>query len=180
MNTYKSIIKRLFSYLKSNWDFDDYPIRTWSNPNAKQASVAFGAGIINWSTMVGHGETTAQAIEDLRVQFRLYRDNNDSLPRPGTNVPLKFASTEQIDKYEDIAVDFFKRALNMDYYDGFYSDGSILEYFSPPNDEGAKQMRKEIIRRTLLFYNIDITDDYDEPLYRIFEHIRKRRERAGS
>ena len=152
MNTYNSIIKRLFSYLKSNWDFEDYPIRTWSNPNAMQASVAFTAGIINWSTVEGHGEITAQVIEDLRVRFRLYRDNSDSLPRPDIKVPLKFASTEQIDKYEDIAVDFFKRILKINYYNEFYSDSSILDYFLPPNDEVAKQhMRKEIIRRTLLF-----------------------------
>jgi hypothetical protein len=131
MNTYKSIIKRLFSYLKSDWDFEDYPIETWSNPKAKQASDAFGARIINWSIMVGHGETTVQAIEDLRVQFRLFRDNNDSLPRPGIKVPLKFASTEQIDKYEDIAVDFFKRVLNINYIMDFILMAPYWTIFHP-------------------------------------------------
>ena len=181
MNAFKAIKKRLLSYSKSDWVIDDYPIWTWRNPNAGDASCTYGAGIVNWSTMVGFGATTTEAIEDLRKLFQLYKDNCDGLPRPGIKVPLRFASTEQIDKYEDIAVDFFRRVLEMDYYDGFYSDGSILAYFeTPDNEQEAKQMREEIIRRTLILYRIDINGIYDEPLYRIFDQIRKKQANIGS
>ena len=166
MNALMVTTKRLLSYLKTDWDLDDYPIRTWRNPNAGEVSVAYGAGIINWPTMVGHGETTTKAIEDLSERFQLYKDSCDGLPRPGTKVPLQFASTEYIDKYEDIAVDFFKRVLEMDYYEGFYSDDSMLAYFEPPDEEGAKQMREEIIRiqKEMSITTVYVTHDQHEAL----------------
>jgi len=174
MKPFLIIKKRLLSHTKSRWDFDDYPIRTWKNPNAGEIKVAYGAGIINWSLMVGHGETKKKAIEDLKEKFKLYKDNHQELPRPGTKVPIKFATTEQIDKYEDIAVDFFNTVLNMNYHEGFYSDGSSLPLFEPLEEEQARKTRDEIINRTLLRYSIDITDIYDGPLYIIFKKIKDR------
>lgn len=172
MNFIKTIVKRIFSYAKTTWDFENYPIRTWINPNAGEPKVAYGAGIINWSTMVGHGETREKAIEALKEHFRLYSESNDYLPRPGTKVPLKFAPSEEIDKYEDIAVDFFQKVLGMDYYDGFYSDGSCLQYFEPPdNEEKAKNVRDSITRKTLEYFNVDISQTYDEPLYKVLKRI---------
>lgn len=174
MESIKTIIKRLLSYLKFDWGIDDYPVRTWTNPNAGQADITFAAGIINWSTMVGHGATREEAIDNLKEHFRMYKENGNDLPRPGTKVPIKYASTEQIDKYEDVAIDYFSRVLGMDYHNGFYSDGSILAYFHPfDNEDKAEKMRNKIVSRTLQFYNVDITDIYDEPLYIIFEKIKK-------
>ncbi len=165
-------MKRLKSHFKKDWEFDDYPKKTWKNPNAGVKNVAFGAGIINWSTMVGHGETPEKALSALKENFKLYKDNNDDLPRPGKKVPLKFASTDQINKYEKTAVDFFEKILKIDYYEGFYSDGSILAHFEPyDNDEQVSKMKEEIIKRTLLIYDVDITDIYNEPLWKIFERI---------
>ena len=173
MDTIKALIKRINSYFKQNWNFDDYPTKTWKNPNAVEDKVAYGAGIIYWSGIVGHGETPEKALKALKDSFKLYKENNDDLPRPGTKVPFKFATTENIDKYEKTAVGFFKEVLNMDYYEGFYSDGSILSFFEPyDNDEVAnKKMKEEIIKRTLLHFRVDITDIYDEPLWKIFERI---------
>ena len=180
MDTLKAIAKQLKSYFKTDWEFDNYPTKTWKNPNAGENNIAFGAGIINWPTMVGHGESPEKALSSLKDNFKLYKDNNDDLPRPGTKVPLKFASTNQIDKYEKTAVDYFERILKMDYYEGFYSDGSILAYFEPyDNDEEANKMKKEIIERTLLIYDIDITDIYDEPLWKIFERIENKNKNAS-
>ena len=62
MRLLKAIIKWLLSFTKSEWDFDDYPISIWKNPNAGEPKVAYGADIINWTLMVGHGETTEKAV----------------------------------------------------------------------------------------------------------------------
>ena len=182
MKTIKAFIKRIKSYSKKDWNFNDYPIETWKNPNAGEDKVAFGAAIINWSGLVGHGETSEKALVALNESFKLYKENNDELPRPGTKVPFKFASTENIDKYENIAVDFFKEVLNMDYFGGFYSDGSILAFFEPYGDDEImnKKMKEEIIKRTLSLYNVDITDIYDEPLWRIFERIETKKDENAS
>ncbi len=170
MDTIKTYIKLIKSYSKTVWNFEDYPTKTWKNPNAGEDKVDYVAGIINWTMMVGHGETAEKALTALKDSFKLYKDNNDYLPRPGTKVPLKFAPTDNIDKYEKIAVDYFKRVLNMDYYEGFYSDGSVLEFLRD-NDTDSEKMRQEIIKRTFLIYNVDISDIYDETLWKIFERI---------
>ena len=180
MDTFKVLIKRLKSYSKTDWGFSDYPNKTWTNPNAGEEKIAFGAGIINWSGIVGHGNSPVKALIALEESFKLYKDNNRDLPRPGTRVPLKFASNEQIGKHEKIAVDFFSKVLDLDYYDGFYSDQSILSNVEPwDNVEQIDEVKNEIIKRTLLFYNVDITDIYNEPLWIILEKIGKEKINAS-
>jgi hypothetical protein len=176
MDKIKALIKRIKSYTKKSWIFEDYPTKTWKNQNAGEDKVAYGAGIINWSLMVGHGNTPEKALTVLKDNFKNYRANNNNLPRPGTKVPIKFASTDNIDNYEKTAVGFFRDVLDMDYYEGFYSDGSILAYFEPyDNNEAAKKLKEEIIKKTLSLYNVDISDIYDEPLWIILEKIEKYR-----
>lgn len=165
--------KRLLSYFKpkDKWDFKDYPVNTWRNPNARQPDIVFGAGIINWSLLVGHGETKEKAVEELKLTFDKRRQHYTVLPRPGTFVPIRYAATTEISKYEDIATDFFKRVLNMDYSKGFYSDGSSLSNFGGTEEE-AKKQKEEIIRRAVEIYGVDISSEYDGPLYKVFELLK--------
>ena len=124
--------------------------------------------------MVGHGETYEKALESLKDTFKWYKDNNDSLPRPGEKVPMKYTSTEKIDLYEKTALDFYKNVLEIDYPDGFsfFSDGSYLYYFEPRDDnELACEFKEKTIKQTLLLYNVDISDIYYEPLWKILERI---------
>jgi hypothetical protein len=174
LNRLNLLIKLVLSYTKSKskWDFNDYPIRTWKNPNAGEKKVAFGAGIMNWSLMVGHGETPEKAVQALKERFRLYRNNNPLIPRPGSYVPIKYASTEKINKYRDIAAEFFQKVLNLDYNQGFYSDDATLWPFEGPDEQRAKVVKEGIIMRTKAIFGVDISDIYDQPLYKIFERIR--------
>jgi hypothetical protein len=124
--------------------------------------------------MVGHGETPEKALESLKITFKWYKDNNDSLPRLGKKVLMKYASTEKINLYEKTGIDFFKNVLEMDYHNGFnfFSDNSYLTYFEPRDDnELAREFKEKIIKQTLLVYNVDIIDIYDEPLWKILERI---------
>ena len=91
----EKIIKRLTSCLKKDWDINDYPIEFYPNENAGEDNVKYGALIKGWSGMVGHGETKEKAFENLKEHFELFKDNNE-LPRPATNVPLKFALTSSL------------------------------------------------------------------------------------
>jgi hypothetical protein len=172
LNQLKLLSKLILSYRKLKWGFSDYPVRTWKNPNAGEKKVAFGAGIMNWSLMVGHSETPEKAVQALKEKFLLYQKNNPVIPRPGTHVPIKYASTEQISKYRDIAVDFFQKVLNLDYNRGFYSDDATLWPFEGPDEKQAEVARKGIIMRTKVIFNVDISDIYDQPLYKIFERIK--------
>ena len=172
MDKIKVLIKRTASYFKKNWDFEDYPTKTWKNPNALENNIVYGAGIINWYTMVAHGETSEKAYTALKDKFQLYKDKHDKLPRPGKKMQIIFASTANIDKYEKTAADFFTNVLDIDYYSGFFSDGSSLPDFVFSNDkENLNKMREQIIEKILTLYNVDIIDIYHEPLWKIFERI---------
>jgi predicted RNase H-like HicB family nuclease len=170
----RTYVKYLLSFSKKDWDIEDYPIEVYLNKNAGEENVKYGARILNWAGMVGHGSTKELAIESLKEHFLMYKDNNEKVPRPGTNVPLKFASTEKIDMYEEIAVDFFRKVFNADYYDGFFSDQSWLGYLESLIDDEFEQPKEVIIERVKEIYQVDITDIYDKPLWMIFECIEER------
>jgi len=41
-------------------------------------------------------KTYGKAVENLKKDFELYKKRNPSVPRPGTYVPIKYASTKQL------------------------------------------------------------------------------------
>ena len=170
----RSFIQRIFSGRKSRPKFEDYPVDTWKNPDATDPGFTWGARIFNWSLMLGYGATEEQAITELKKMFTLYEQNNEELPDPGAKVAVQFASATQISKLEEIAVDFFKVILDMDYRQGFYSDGTVLANFEPLDKAAAKQKRAQVIKRTQSVYGVDITSIYDGPLYLILEQIKTR------
>jgi hypothetical protein len=171
MDQIKALEKYFLSFGKKNWKFEDYPLKTWKNPNAKEANIQYGAGIINWSLLVGHGETTDKAIEQLRERYQLRKADQKDVPRPGIKVPLKFVSTEKIDRYRGIAIDFLHHIFNLDYDKGFYFDGSILEYFILDAQDLPKA-KEDVIMKIKYTYGIDVTQTWDEPLWKILESIK--------
>jgi hypothetical protein len=164
-----ALTKRLMSYTKREWNFHDYPIYTWKNPNAGEEKVAFGAGFVDWMGMVGHGVNAERAIAQLKEQFDLFKANNE-LSRPGTHVPLKFASTQKIDQYADIGRDFLYRIFGLNFDNGFYSDGSALEYFMPIG-ESPEEFKRQTIERVRKTYDVDIEDIYDKALWIVLKRL---------
>ncbi len=161
LNQVKANYKYLASFFKSDWAFKDYPIKTWRNPNATQEEIQYGAMFTNWHGLVAHGKTSKEAIGILKQRFIEFKENN-TLPRPGTKVPLQFASTDKITTLEDIAVDFFDKIIEMNYYDCFISDRSCLWDFGLDNEETLKKIKDE--------YGIEPSGDLI--LVDIFEEIR--------
>lgn len=72
-----------FLFFKSEWTFKDYPLEIWSNPNAEQDDIKFGAKFINWSLFVAHGSTTIEAIINVKVKqkfsdlFKSFKDTQN-------------------------------------------------------------------------------------------------------
>jgi len=160
---------------KETYNFEDYPIKNWKNPNAEEKNVAYCAGITNWVIMTGYGETPEEALTDLKNKFNLYKEKNNTLPLHGEGVSLKFASSDKIWIYEKIAVEYFKSVLRLNFYDYIFTDYSYLSSLVPhdeaDNDDYISKMRELIIKDTLEYYNIDISDIYDEPFWKVFERI---------
>ena len=154
----------LLSYFKSNWGFEDYPLETWSNQNAKQDEIKYGASFTNWTSFVAHGKTKDEAVENLKANFNQYRKENE-LPRPGTLVPIQYAETDRIEQFEAIAVDFFDKIIEINYYDCFVSDLSSLHDFGLGDEAIIKKIKSE--------YGIE-PKDKDLFLVDVFEQIKNK------
>jgi hypothetical protein len=165
MKQLKATIKYLKSFLKSDWDFNDYPLETWKNPNAEQNDLKYGAKFTNWWYLVAHGESEFQAVENLKKAFSDFKNNNAKIPRPGANVPVEYTETDRIEKYEEIAVDFFDKIIGINFYDCFISDLSSLHDFDLANEETLKKIESE--------YGI-IPEDKNYFLSDIFEQINEK------
>lgn len=134
MKKLKATIKYILSFFKSEWSFEDYPLETWANLNAQQHDLKFGASFTNWTTFVAHGNNISEAIEKLKKNLDEYGKENKLL-RPGSKVPIQFAESTRVEQNEEIAVDFFKKIIGINYYECFISDYTSLVDFDLDNPE---------------------------------------------
>lgn len=171
MNTLRALIKRIASYGKSKWVLNDYPIRIkHQNPNdgelgGRLQPIPWTAQIINWWQMAGYGNTKEGALENLRINFENFRQNNSKLPRPGTGLPIEFASADLVSQYDNFAKDFFDKILTFNYDDCIISDESSLWDFhsEESNTEYFKKIKPE--------YGVDVSDIENGNLALIFKRI---------
>jgi hypothetical protein len=162
--------KWLLSFTKRSWSLEDYPIRFRQqelSDNDRGPRRVWVAHIHKWA-MTGFGDTREQALADLRTTFASYREAHDSLPRPGTHVPLEFAATVKIDQYRDIARDFLDRIFHLNYDECFISDESSLGDFHAGDSD-------ELHRKIAIIYGVDVSDVERGLLVGIFERIAERR-----
>src|SRR5690242_5334065 len=100
MDTARAAWKFVRSFLKSDWELSDYPVRVRHFDSQPETHGRYGppftwsAQIINWRVMGGHGHSRAEAMQNLAARFERRKTEPDPLPRPGTSVPLVFASDE--------------------------------------------------------------------------------------
>ncbi len=141
MRQIKALCKYALSYFKQDWDFSDYPLETWRNQNTKQEGVEYIARFVNWLTFIESGSSREEAIENLRNKFLEYKKNN-ALPRPGSKVPIEFASSNRVEQYESIAVDFFDHIIELNFYDCFISDESSLYDFGLDDEETMQKIKQ--------------------------------------
>ncbi|WBX70348.1 hypothetical protein [Tenacibaculum retecalamus] len=160
----KAKIKYLKSFLKSEWYFKDYPLEKWKNPSAEQKDLEYGAKFTNWWSLVAHGETENQAIENLKTHLTDFKKNNSKIPRPGANVPLEYTESDRIEKNEHIAIEFFDKIIKINFYDCFISDLSSLHDFDLADEETLKKIESEfgIIPKDKDYFLSDIFEQINE------------------
>src|SRR5277367_1181764 len=118
------------SMFKWEWRMDDYPIRVWFRPviepsrKSRLKPLPWTADIINWPGMSGSADTRLEALEELRKNFDRWRVAKPKLPRPGTKVPIEFAASDRVGQHSELAKDFIKRVLDIDW--AWISDESSL------------------------------------------------------
>jgi hypothetical protein len=65
--------------------------------------------------MSASGDTRTEALEELRKNFDRFKATKSELPRPGTNVPIEFAASDRVDQHTELAKDFFRWILEVDW-----------------------------------------------------------------
>jgi len=171
----KAGVKYLYSFRKNEWRLSDYPIRFRqfkpSPDDAMQGRlqlIPWSAQIINWWQMDGLGNSKAEAYADLEAKFSKLKEEGKSLPRPGTGLPIEFASTVRVSFYDDTADDFFRRVLDKNYRDCWISDESSLWDFH--GEESNESFHQKIWEA----YGVDVSDIESGNLVKIFERIENR------
>jgi len=161
--------KNVVPGLKRDWTMDDYPIRVRFRPvpqvsnTSRMKSLPWTADIINWPGMSGSADTRQGALEELRKNFDRSKATRPTLPRPGTKVPIEFASNELVGQHADLAKDFVKRVLGVDW--AWISDDSSLWDFH------GEETNESLIKKIRDVYGVDVSDISSGNLAKIFDRI---------
>ncbi len=165
--------KLCLSIRKHDWELNDYPVVLRDQePDPEYIGTRlkfhrYRALIINWWVVSGSGDTEEEALQDLDKQFTTQKlergKSGKALPRPGTRVPLQFASRERVNRHPELAEDFVRRVLDLDW--AWISDESSLwDFHHDETNEALILKIKEI-------YGTDVSDIQSARLSEIFERI---------
>jgi len=113
--------------------------------------------------MSGNANSRLEALEELRKNFDRHKATKPNLPRPGTKVPIEFAASERVGKHSELAKDFVKRILDVEW--AWISDESSLSNFH--GDETDESLTDKIRR----IYGVDVLDISSGNLADIFDRI---------
>ena len=113
--------------------------------------------------MSGSANSRQGALEELRKNFDRFKATEPTLPRPGTKVPVEFAATERVGQHAELAKEFMKRVLDVEW--AWISDESSLWDFH--GDETNERLIDDIHR----IYGVDISDISSGNLADIFDRI---------
>jgi hypothetical protein len=144
--------KRTLSYRKNEWEFRDYPIRLRIQKDVPDSSRFWGR-ILGWN-LDGLGETREDALRELEETFNgrktVLVESGKPIPRPGTDVPITFASQDRVNAHRALLDDFVDRVLGFQW--AFVSDESSLSDFHGGDDNG------QLVARIKEVYGVDVSD----------------------
>jgi hypothetical protein len=173
INPARAAWKLFLSLLKRDWELSDYPV-VIREQQAESSDVGtrlrhhrYTASIVNWWVMTGGGDTKHEALQELEktfadAKFKRGRERKP-LPRPGTHVPIEFATRQRVSAHHELAEDFIRRVLNIDW--AWISEESSLWDFHQAEDNGA------LIAKIKEVYGVDVSDMGSAKLSEILERI---------
>lgn len=157
--------KRALSYGKREWTIEDYPIRVRVQKDVPEDS-RYWARILGWN-IDGVGRTRADALAELRKWYdtrcAALLSEGKPMPRPGTDVPIAFASQARVGRDPDLLNDFIHRVLDLEW--AFVSDESSLWDFQGEASNDALQ------QRICEVYGVDVSDIASGNIAEILERI---------
>lgn len=123
----------LASYLHSQWLPHHYPISVRAQTGVDPESAWF-ARVLNWPGPTGLGATEMEAraalVANLAEIQKTRKNIGQPMPRPGSRVPIEFASSSRVEARPELLDDFIVNVLGFSLGDPvFISDMSSLEDF---------------------------------------------------
>jgi hypothetical protein len=165
--------KLCLSIGKNDWELNDYPVvLREQEPDPEYVGTRlkfhrYRALIVNWWAVSGSGDTKEEALQDLDKQFTTQKlergKSGKALPRPGTRVPIQFASRERVGRHPQLVEDFGLRVLELDWV--WVSDESSLWDFH------HNETNDSLISKINEIYGVDVSDIQSARLSEIFERI---------
>jgi hypothetical protein len=172
-NRLRATWKLALSILKRDWELPDYPVAMREHEfdpdyaGARLKEHHYTASIVNWWVVTGGGDTEREALQELEKAFARIKSERSKakkpLPRPGIHVPVEFASQQEVTAHSELADDFIRRVLNLDW--AFVSDESSLWDFHTDTTNAA------LVARIKQVYGVDVSDIQSARLSDILERI---------
>jgi hypothetical protein len=116
--------KFCLSFRRRDWELEDYPVRIRNQKIEQELKASrfkqyrYIAYIVGWP-LSGAGDSRQQAISELDAKFKEAKIKKKReampLPRPGTHVPIELASQERVSAHSELANDFIRRVLDLDW-----------------------------------------------------------------
>jgi hypothetical protein len=173
-NQIRALWKYCLSFRKADFELTDYPIsfRTQEpDPASPYHSSRFKfhrhvASIVKWN-LTGTGDSREEALVSLKKTFSEAKakrvELGESLPRPGSRVPIRFAPQGRVRANPELAEDFIHRVLELDW--ALISDGSSLWDFHTEETNDA------FIAKIRSIYGVDVSDIESAKISEILERI---------
>lgn len=168
--------KWALSFRAHDWELEDYPVilpKQQHDPdsaydkNPRFKLHGYIARVVDWPTMDGTGDSREEALSNLRAKFLTRKENlageGNPMPRPGTRVPIQFASQKRINAHHELQQDFIHRVLGLEW--GFISDESCLWHFHTEENNDA------LLAKIREIYGIDVSDIESGNLSEILDRI---------
>jgi hypothetical protein len=176
-NQFRAAWKFCLSFIKREWELRDYPVSTreqeidstYSGTRLKQHR--YLSFIVNWG-LGGAGDTQAEAFRELETAFETAKRNRPFMPRPGTRVPIEFATQERVSAHPELAEDFIRRVLELKW--AWISDESSLWDFHKDETNDALYAKIDEV------YGVDVSDIKSAKLSEILERIATVRKPEGN
>jgi hypothetical protein len=171
-NRLDSLWRLCLSVRKRDWELGDYPVvirqqkvdSKYKGTRLEQRP--YSAFIVNWG-LTGGGNSEREALEALRRHFATAKAERmrlgTPLPRPGTRVPVQFASQERVSAHPELTEDFVHRVLELKW--AWISDESSLWDFH------QDETNDSLISRIKELYDVDVSDIKSARLPEILERI---------
>lgn len=164
--------KLCLSFGKRDWGLRDYPVSIRAKEldpeyiSARFKQHRYMAHIANWG-LAGSGDTREAAICDLNTTFEAVKaerkQQGTSLPRPGVQVPIEFASRERVSAHEELSDDFIRRILELDWA-WISDDSSLWDFHLSETNESLYVKIKDV-------YGVDVSDIESARLSEILDRI---------